>query len=112
MPSATSSLTPAWLNTNCRNRLSATGVSGSHPVSSGCSPSATARTLRGGAAGALVVEQPDLAVDPAPVAGHRAVGPDDAVAGDDDAHGVAAVGQADRPGGARPAHPPGQLAVA
>src|SRR5580704_567625 len=45
---------------------------------------------------AFVVEQPAFALDPAAVAGERAVGADDSMTGDDDANRIGAVGQAHR----------------
>src|SRR5262245_24431876 len=47
-----------------------------------------------GHAGAFVGEQPSLALDAAAVAGERAVGADDAVAGHNDADGIVAIGMA------------------
>ena len=45
----------------------------------------------------LVFEEPALAVKAATVAGERTVGADDAMAGDDDADGIRAVRETDRP---------------
>ena len=50
-----------------------------------------------GAVGGLVIEEPGLAFEPASVTGQLTVGSDDPVAGDDDGHRVAPVGQPDRP---------------
>jgi len=58
-----------------------------------------------------VVEQPALAGQAAAVAGERAVGADHAVAGDDDADRVAAVGQAHGAGGCGTAELLGERAV-
>ena len=65
-----------------------------------------------GAVGGFVVEEPGLAFDPASVAGQLTVRPDDPVAGDDDGHRVAPIGQPDGARGLRAPDPPGQLAVA
>ena len=40
-------------------------------------------------------QQPALALDAAAIAGERAIGADDAMAGDDDADGIVAIGMAD-----------------
>src|ERR1700680_5041910 len=66
---------------------------------------------RSDAGGALVREQPALAVDAAAIAGQGAVGTDDAVAGYDDADRVGAVGEADGPHRPRPADAPRELAI-
>jgi hypothetical protein len=60
---------------------------------------------------ALEVEQVLLALQAAAVTGQVTSGAHDAVAGHDDADRVASVGQADRPGGAGPSDPLGELAV-
>ena len=49
------------------------------------------------AVGSFVIEEPGLSFEPTPVAGQLTVRPDDPVAGDDDGHRVAPVGQPDRP---------------
>src|SRR4051812_39643725 len=46
----------------------------------------------------FVLQEPALAREAAGVAGERAVGADDAVAGDDDADRVQVIGEADGPG--------------
>ena len=62
--------------------------------------------------GALVGEQPLFAMEAAAVAGERAVGADDAMAGHDDADRVRSVGKADGADGAGTADALGKLAVA
>src|ERR1700686_4050352 len=69
------------------------------------------RRQRPDAGGALMLEQPALALDAAAIAGQRAVGTDDAVAGYDDADRVGAVGEADGPHRPRPADTPRELAI-
>jgi len=59
-----------------------------------------------------MAEQPSLGVCPGREAGERAVGPDHAMAGDDDRNRIAPVGRADRAGLAGVAEAPGLLAVA
>ena len=59
----------------------------------------------------LVAQEPGLALEAAAVAGEIASGPDDPVAGHDDRHGVAAVGEPDRAAGLRVADPTGQFAI-
>ena len=44
-----------------------------------------------------MVQEPAFALDTAAVAGERAVGADDSMAGDDDANRIGAVGEANRP---------------
>src|SRR5690606_14388588 len=60
---------------------------------------------------AFVLEQPALAGEPAAETGQRTVRTDDAVAGDDDADGIRAVGEPDRAHGFRPPDGPRQSTV-
>src|SRR4030095_10156512 len=46
--------------------------------------------------GTFMTQQPPLAIEPAAVTGERSVATDQAMAGDDDGHGVLSIGQADR----------------
>jgi hypothetical protein len=59
-----------------------------------------------------VGEEPAFAVEPAAVADQRAVGPDDAMARDDDGDGVGAVGGADRANGGGRSDADGEVPVA
>src|SRR5262245_9394602 len=47
----------------------------------------------------LMIEQPALAIEPAAVAGQRAVGADHAMAGNDNGNRISPIGGADRPAG-------------
>src|SRR6185312_7825667 len=67
--------------------------------------------LAGRAHPPLVIEQPALSLEPAAVADETSRGADQAVAGDDDREGVAAVRQPRRTGGSRAADGGRQLAV-
>lgn len=66
---------------------------------------------RGRAPARLQLEQQALALEAASIAGQAPVGPDDAVAGNDDRDRIAAVGKPDRARGGGPAHTPCELAV-
>lgn len=60
----------------------------------------------------FVLKEPALAMQASSVASKRAIGADDAMAGDDDADGVGAIGQAHGADGGGLADPAGQLGVA